>query len=188
MPEDEGDVSELARCAREGDRAAFEALVHRLVRPALAVAWELVETREDAEDVVQEAFARTWRKLERYDPARPFAPWFFTVVRNAARNARRRGEHGTVLSLDEDMVERIPGGTSDPDPLERLVHDERVHSLLDELSPMQRTCFRLAEIEGFSREEVADMLGVTPATVRVHIHRARHALRALPGVGRGGSG
>ncbi|MGH7444187.1 MAG: RNA polymerase sigma factor, partial [Longimicrobiales bacterium] len=81
----DSNVDALAGRARDGDQRAFGALVRRLVRPALAAAWEFVPTREDAEDVVQEAFARTWRQLGRYDATRPFAPWFFTILRNVAR-------------------------------------------------------------------------------------------------------
>jgi RNA polymerase sigma-70 factor (ECF subfamily) len=163
-------------------------LARRLVRPALAAAWEFVETREDAEDIVQEAFARTWRDLGRYDAAQPFAPWFFTIVRNVARTAHRRDRRWTLLPLDDDVVDHLPGEVADADPLEQLQQvdfDARIHTMLMTLSPMQRACFRLVEVEGFSRLEVADMLGVSPATVRVHIHRARKALQSLLGARQG---
>ena len=71
-------VDDLACRAQRGERQAFDALVRSLVRPALAAAWEFVPGREDAEDVVQETWVRVWRSLERYDPNRPFAPWFAT--------------------------------------------------------------------------------------------------------------
>jgi RNA polymerase sigma-70 factor (ECF subfamily) len=54
---------------------------------------------------------------------------------------------------------------------------DRVHAALEQLSPMQRACFRLTEIEGFDSFEAGNMLGVSDATVRVHVHRARSALR-----------
>jgi RNA polymerase sigma-70 factor (ECF subfamily) len=54
---------------------------------------------------------------------------------------------------------------------------ERVDARLDLLSPMQRTCFRLRDLEGFSGPEVAEMLGLEESTVRVHLHRARRGLR-----------
>src|SRR5687767_11718789 len=103
----ECDVSTLARRARDGDQNAFEALVRRLVRPALAAAWELVETREDAEDIVQESFARTWKSLAQYDPERPFLPWFFTVLRNVARKSNRRDAGWVSVSLSDEVLEEI---------------------------------------------------------------------------------
>ena len=175
----DGEVDELAARARGGDQRAFESLVRRVVRPALAAAWEFVPTREDAEDVVQETFVRVWRSLGRYDPARPFAPWFFTILRNVARNAARATRLATMIPLaeaeraDEPMV-----AGDEPEPAFGAELSEQVHAALDELSPMQRACFRLTTLEGFGSAEAGAMLGVTDATVRVHVHRARKALRA----------
>jgi len=169
----ESDVDRLARRARNGDRHAFEVLVRRLVRPALAAAWELVPTREDAEDVVQDTFARVWRQLQRYDTTRPFAPWFFTILRNVARNATRRDRRWDMVPLtDETMVDDEEQGAVD------VLEMERIQVAVEQLSPMQRACFRLTELEGFSSSEAGDMLGVSDATVRVHAHRAKKALRA----------
>jgi RNA polymerase sigma-70 factor (ECF subfamily) len=178
MNDDTG-LDALAARARAGDVPAFEALVHRLVRPALAAAWEFVPTREDAEDIVQESFARTWREFGRYDAARPFAPWFFTIVRNVARNATRSDRRWTMVSLTDEVVaaEQLHAG-GDVSSLDGMEIGGRVHDALEDLSPMQRACFRLTAIEGFGSSEAGDMLGVSAATVRVHAHRARNALRA----------
>jgi RNA polymerase sigma-70 factor (ECF subfamily) len=157
-----------------------------MVRPALAVAWEFVYRQEDAEDIVQEAFVRAWRNLDRYDAERPFEPWLFTIVRNLARNARRRDRRWTEVSLADDMVDLKTFDEDVVDSMERLEGGERIEALLEELSPMQRACFRLAELEGFSRDEVATMLGLRVATVRVHIHRARKTLQSRLGANRGG--
>jgi RNA polymerase sigma-70 factor (ECF subfamily) len=174
------DVDRLAARAQEGDPQAFEALVRRLVRPALAAAWEFVPTREDAEDIVQDAFARAWRQLVRYDAARPFAPWFFTILRNVARNARRFDRRWRVVSLTDEVVGDEPESMAEEEPEAPSVLD-RIHATLDELPPMQRACFRLTAIEGFASAEAGQMLGVSDATVRVHAHRARKALRARLG-------
>lgn len=181
MTDGPDDVDRLAARARDGDRPAFEALVRRLVRPALAAAWEFMETREDAEDVVQDAFARTWRELGRYDPARAFAPWFFTILRNVARNARRRDRRWTLVPLTDDVAGREAHAMApEPHPLDAMEVGGaagRVHAALEALSPMQRACFRLTALEGFPSAEAAAMLGISDATVRVHAHRARKALR-----------
>lgn len=171
-------VDDLACRARKGERQAFEALVRGLVRPALAAAWELVPSREDAEDVVQETFIRVWRSIGRYDPARPFAPWFFTILRNVARNTVRASRLGTMLSLDEADVEPA-NDTGEPILELDAEFAGQVQGALDQLSPMQRACFRLTSLERFRSAEVATMLGVNEATVRVHAHRARTVLRKL---------
>lgn len=176
---DDVEVDALAAGAQGGDQHAFEMLVRRLVRPALAAAWEFVPTREDAEDVVQDAFARAWRELPRYDTARPFAPWFFTILRNAARNASRWDRRWDRISLTDEAVAYERTDTEDAaDALDRMELAHRIHTALDALSPMQRACFRLMEIEGFGSAAAGEMLGVSDATVRVHAHRARQTLRA----------
>ena len=176
------DPTRLAARAQGGDEVAFGALVRRLMRPALAAAWEFVQTREDAEDIAQEAFARAWQNLGRYDPAQPFAPWFFTILRNAARNASRWDRRWQLVSMTEDMHDEWEAGSVEPDVVARPELADRMGTLMEELSPMQRACFRLSELEGFSRAEVSAMFGVSEATIRVHIHRARKALQARLGV------
>jgi RNA polymerase sigma-70 factor (ECF subfamily) len=78
---------DVIRGAQAGDERMYRELVGRYLRPALAVAWEFTETIEDAEDVVQQALRRALDALGQFDSRRPFAPWFFTILRNVARNA-----------------------------------------------------------------------------------------------------
>ena len=174
----------LVRRALAGDERAFADLVQRYIRRALAVAWEFSGTREDAEDIVQEAFLRTVRALERYDPARPFSAWFFTIVRNTARNAAASRQlhvmrFATPLGRVAELRAQDAGASaaSADGELMRGELRERMEQAMEALPPMQRSCFRLSEAEGFTRAEVADMLGISEATVRVHVHRARKALR-----------
>jgi RNA polymerase sigma-70 factor (ECF subfamily) len=164
----------LVKRVRRGQSDAFDALVRRYLRPALAVAWEFTQSRDDAEDIVQEAFGRALRGLEGFEEERPFRPWFFTIVRNVGRNtAAWRSRWGY-----EPLSETLPARGGDPlSEAEGREVQERVEAGLDLLSPMQRTCFRLYDLEGFSATEVAEMLGLEESTVRVHVHRARRGLR-----------
>jgi RNA polymerase sigma-70 factor (ECF subfamily) len=165
---------ELVAQARRGNRDAFGALVSRYLRPALAVAWEYAPTRDDAEDLVQDAFHRALRSLDRFDETRPFRPWFFTILRNVARNEVARHSRWTSVAVPDEL----PAGESDPeDEAHRAGLRERIQEGLDILPQMQRTCFRLCDIEGFDGTEVAEMLGLSAATVRTHRHRARATLR-----------
>jgi RNA polymerase sigma-70 factor (ECF subfamily) len=175
VAEEPGDAA-LVRATLAGDARSFDRLVRRYSRRVLAVAWEFTDTRDDAEDVVQETFFRALRSLESYDPRRPFAPWLFTILRNVARNAAAaRGRWRFVPVPDE-----LPSSDEDPDrALDRRDALARVEDALERLSPMQRACFRLCEGEGYRSAEVGTMLGVSEATVRVHLHRARRALDVL---------
>jgi RNA polymerase sigma-70 factor (ECF subfamily) len=166
--------TELVRLARRGDERAFRALVGRYLRPALAVAWEFGGSREDAEDIVQEAFRRCVEALDRFDARRAFRPWFFTILRNVARNHRSAG----ALRLHEALHDTV--ADAEPSPLEQVEGLElqaRVDLELSGLPDMQRACFRLCVLEGLSSTEVAEALGVSDVTVRTHVHRARRAMR-----------
>lgn len=177
------DDAELVRRTLAGDGGAFDALVRRYMRPALAVAWEFTTTLEDAEDIVQDAFLRTLRALASYDSRRPFPAWFFTIVRNVSRNAAaarnvRDVRHADIDAADDRVGARAATCEGAADAAERaelLGHLERA---MDDLPSMQRACFRLCEAEGFSSAEVAAMLGISESTVRVHTHRARRTLRS----------
>jgi RNA polymerase sigma factor (sigma-70 family) len=166
---------ELIRRALTGDSLAYRDLVDRYVRPALAVAWEFTETLEDAEDVVQEAFRKAVGALESFDTSRPFRPWFFTILRNVARNARSASAVRVFQALDESVPDEEPMPI---DVVGRAELQARLDLELQSLSEMQRVCFRLCALEGLSSAEVAEALGLSDATVRTHVYRARSALRS----------
>lgn len=168
------DADWIAR-ARRGDREAFGVLVRRYLRPALAVAWEFAPSRDDAEDLVQDAFHRALRSLDSFDETRPFRPWFFTILRNLGRNAAERNARWAAVPVPGELAT----DAADPEDMaHRAELRERIQRGLDILPPMQRACFRLCDIEGFDGIEVAEMLGISAATVRTHRHRARATLRA----------
>ena len=165
---------ELAAAARTGDETAYSALVQRLLRPAFAVAWEFTGDPDEAEDVVQEAFHRMVRSLARYDETRRFRPWFFSILRNVARNRFARAKRWMLEEIHDDFP-CAPEG-----PLQALEREEvwaRVEAGMASLSPMQRACFRLIDLEGMTRSEVSEALEMAEGTVRTHLHRARRALR-----------
>lgn len=167
---------ELARLTKDGDAQAFDPLVRRYLRPALAVALEFADTRDDAEDLVQEAFHRALRRMQDFDERRSFRPWFFTILRNLGRNlvaGRRRWQM-------EHLPETLTAAQRSPhDDAEWRETCERLSAAIEGLPRMQRACLRLFDLEGFSNVEIADMLGITPGTVRTHVHRARRALREI---------
>lgn len=105
-----GELSErdVIRGAQAGDERMYRELVSRYVRPALAVAWEFTDALDDAEDLVQEAFRRVVNALHRFDADRPFAPWFFTILRNVARNAAGQRAVRLQAALDESLPDQAP--------------------------------------------------------------------------------
>jgi RNA polymerase sigma-70 factor (ECF subfamily) len=174
-PEDAPDAA-LVRATLSGDEGAFARLVRRYLRKAMAVALEYADAREDAEDVVQDTFRRVFEKLDRFDPARSFEPWFFTILRNTARNAvksRRIRAHDALT---------IEHASTSPGPYEetrRLELRQSIAEAMERLPAMQKTCFRLCVVEGLSSAEAANAIGLAESTVRVHVFKARRALQEL---------
>ena len=162
---------------RAGAPHALDELVERYVRRAVGVAREYAADLDEAEDLVQEAFQRAVRGLDRFDDRQRFAPWFFTILRNIGRNATRTARRTESLDACGELVS--PDGTG-----EGATESELRHHIDRELAGMpaqQAACFRLCEIEGFSAPEVGDMMGLAPPTVRTHAHRARLKLREALG-------
>jgi RNA polymerase sigma-70 factor (ECF subfamily) len=142
----------------------------------MAVAVEFMPTREDAEDVVQDAFRSAFAGLHRFDTDRPFAPWFFTIVRNTARNAL---DSQRVRAHEELAPDHAAEGDTPLDSAHRHELRRAIETAIDSLPEAQRTCFRLCVVEGLTSAEAAGATGVAESTVRVHIFRARQSLRAL---------
>jgi RNA polymerase sigma-70 factor (ECF subfamily) len=167
---------ELARDAQRGDAAAFDALVRRYLRPAMALAWQYTRGVEDAEDVVQEAFHRAVRALANYDRTRPFSAWFYAIVRNVARTAiSREGRRAALAPLT--VLEGEPPAPVAPDP---ALHSDAERAI-EALAPMQQACVRLCDLEGFTSAEAGRMLGISDNSVRTHLRRAREHLRVALG-------
>src|SRR5215831_4182653 len=113
---DDSDPEALPRAARRGDLDAFEGLVRRYQRRVYALAYQHLRDPDEAQDLAQEVFVRLYRNLERYDPERPFLPWFWRLAMNVAATYRRRRPAAAVELPDVAAAERSPG---DALPLER---------------------------------------------------------------------
>lgn len=178
MSDDARPDAELLAAAIRGDDRAFAYLVRRYIRTGTLLAVQLIGSVDDAEDVVQDAFTVVYREARSFDGSRPFAPWFFAIVRRLAANRRARElRRGRLL---QRWWRGSDVDSSSPDP-ERAtaarVDADQVWRAMESLSSMQRTCFELVVIRGLATEDVAAMHGIAESTVRQHVFRARAALR-----------
>jgi RNA polymerase sigma-70 factor (ECF subfamily) len=173
----EGETTDeaLARRAQAGDRSALERLVRRYVRPVQAVVASFLAEPADIEDAAQEAFLRALRAIDTYDPTRAFAPWLYQIARNVARN--QLGAQA-VRRLEPLSLREQPAGNPLPDlaaeGAEIRAHLERELARLPE---QRRIAFRLVEVEGMTVMETGRIMGISPGTVRSHVHHARMDLR-----------
>lgn len=166
--------SELVERVRRGDTAAFDALVVRHMPRAFGVAFRLLGQREDAEDLVQEAFLVALERIDSFQAGRPFAPWFFRILTNRGLNARKSRSLRQMEAIPGDA----PARSESPErAAERSELRERLRAVLDGLPERQRTIVQLFELEGFSSAEIAEILELSDGTVRWHLHHARKVLR-----------
>jgi RNA polymerase sigma-70 factor (ECF subfamily) len=177
-PEADEDLSAVRR-AKSGDTAAFDRLVRRHVARAFTIAYRIVGNREDAEDVVQDAFVRVLRYIGGFDERQPFAPWLNRLVVNTALDCRARRARDAV---EPERRDAVSPSISPHLALERQEVRDRFAVALAALPPRQRLILARFEVDGLSTAEIAAELAIAPETVRWHLHQARHALRAPLGV------
>jgi RNA polymerase sigma-70 factor (ECF subfamily) len=175
------DESELIGLAKDGDEEAFAALVRGRYQRMYWIAYQVVGNAEEAKDVVQTAFIRLWKALDKYDPRFTFSTWLHRMVMNLAiDHLRRESRHRHAEEPDEErtVVPEARGGASTP---AAALADAELQAVFDRLAsglaPQQRAAFVLREVEDLSTEEVAEILGVTASTVRNHVFQARKVLR-----------
>ena len=145
------------------------------MRRAFGVAYRLMGHREDAEDLVQEAFLAALERIDTFQPGRGFAPWFFRILVNRGLNARK----ARSLRTTEEIPDSAAGGVSPEREAERMELRDGLRAALDGLPARQRTVVQLFELEGFSGPEIAGILEISEGTVRWHLHEARRALRRV---------
>jgi RNA polymerase sigma-70 factor, ECF subfamily len=171
--------AELLAAAVHGDGVAFAVLVRRYIRAGTFLAVQLLGDRDEAEDVVQDAFTVVHRKAKTFDANRPFGHWFFAIVRRMAANRRSRDlRRARLLRLWRGATAE-PTSPPPDDALLARVDCAIARRAMAELSPMQRACFELVAVRDLSIEEVATMYGINESTVRQHVFRARAALRTV---------
>ncbi|HEX6133894.1 MAG TPA: RNA polymerase sigma factor [Longimicrobiales bacterium] len=157
-----------------GDAEAYGRLVSRHMRRAFAVAYRILQHREDAEDVVQDSFIRALERIDQLQRGRPFRPWLLRIVVNRALNFRR----GRTLRLTEPIPDSAaaPGGAPDRSA-ERADLRAHLSRALAALPEKQRTIVQLADLENLTSAEIGEIMELSDGTVRWHLHEARKALR-----------
>jgi RNA polymerase sigma-70 factor (ECF subfamily) len=183
------DELDLANQARRGDHAAFSELVNRYGKKVFRLARHITQNDQDAEDVLQDTFLKAYSRLDQFQGNSKFYTWLMRIGVNEAlmRLRRRKGSH--TVSLDDDLETgdgSIPRdiASQESDPEENYGREELREVLeraIDSLSEGYRAVFLLRDVEGFSTEETAQMLGLSVSAVKSRLLRARLQLRGKLG-------
>ena len=193
----------VATDGRAAIRAEFEVLMRRSYSRAYSAAYRMMGNASDAEDLTQEAFVRVWAAFDRYDRSRPFEGWLFRILSNLAIDRWRRQSSAPVCSLDAEGTGaraamarkgRTVVGEGRGAPLLACLADERpsampeasymrsetghrVRRALSALPGDYRRAVVLADVQGYSYEEIAQHVGCPVGTIRSRLHRGRQLLR-----------
>jgi RNA polymerase sigma factor (sigma-70 family) len=170
--------AQLASLASSGDDSAFTTLVTRF-QPAV-FRWALIfaSDPDEAEDITQEVFVRTYRELGQYRSDGPLDAWLYRITRRAATQMRRTRKRRGRLALSpaaqplRDVYTTDPGGRVDRERAASVIRE-----LFAELPRRQREIFDLVDLQGFSPAEAAERTGRKPVSVRANLFKARKAIR-----------
>jgi RNA polymerase sigma-70 factor, ECF subfamily len=175
----------LVQSAKAGDVSAFEELVKRYDRNVFRIAQHITQNREDAEDVVQDAFLKAYSNLAQFQGQSKFYTWLVRIAVNEALMKLRRRRPERMVSLDEDVKtedDSLPREVADwsPNPEQQYTQAELRDILTKTIQGLPatfRTVFVLRDVEGLSTEETAEALELSVPAVKSRLLRARLQLR-----------
>lgn len=162
---------ELVRAVVAGKKEAY-AQIFRIHRErAFGLAYQYMRNREDALDVVQDAFIRAYLNLSKFDLRKDFGPWLLRIVRNRAIDVLRKRQRRAADDLPEALPDKSPKNRADDKVLRR-----EVWNALLELAQHQREIIFLKDYQGHSYAEISEIMQIPLGTVMSRLHHARKKL------------
>ena len=188
LPGPQPEINALIEAHLSGDPRAFGEIVSRYQVRLLNFVYRMIGDRERAEDLVQEAFLRVHRHLNRFDRTRKFSTWIYTIASNLAKNELRNRGRSPLVAFEQAR----PRDVEDSRPVEfedlanrpdDMYEQRQLKSLVDQtvakLSSHHREVFVLRELEGKSYEEIAEIMHCNLGTVKSRLNRARQSFAEL---------
>lgn len=170
--------------AKTGDQDAFEQLVLDNQNKIYSLTFRMVNDREEAADLAQEAFVKAWQGLSSFQGESSFSTWVYRLATNVCidylRREKRKRQVESEISLDDEQAGWAEPADWSQDPQHRLEQSEMGRALergLQALPEQQRQILVLRELSGLSYQEIAEKLQLDLGTVKSRIARARLALR-----------
>jgi len=186
MPANADPDAALMLRVKQGDRAAFAALVEKYQQPVMNFIYRTLRDETEAEDLAQNVFLQVYKSAYRYKRSAKFSTWLFTIARNLCLNEIRRRSRHPAESLDathpesEDQPLRQFEDKGNPLPGESLLQQElieKIEQALAELPENQRTALLLCRQDELSYEEIAEVLDCSLSATKSLIHRGRETLK-----------
>jgi RNA polymerase sigma-70 factor (ECF subfamily) len=175
----------LVERVRAGDISAYDTLVRKYERQVFRIAQHITQNREDAEDVMQDAFLKAYEKLDQFQGNSKFYTWLVRIAVNESLMRLRKRRTGKMVSIDEDIETdegTVPRDLADwaPDPEQNYTQAELgkiLEKTIKGLPPGFKVVFELRDVQGLSTEDTAEALGLSVPAVKSRLLRARLQLR-----------
>jgi len=165
----------LKECLR-GDTEKFKVIVEKYRGKTLALAVNVLGNRQDAEDACQEAFLQVYSHLNAFDFKKNFSNWLFSILyKRCLDQLRKRQRFFSFFKKSKGVYEELAGSQA----LRFSKQDPVPHGMLEKLSPKERSSLYLWAVEGYTGKEIAEILGCSPGTARIHLFKARKKIKSL---------
>ncbi len=167
---------------QDGDEYAFNLLVKRYKDPLMNFVFRFVGNRTDAEDIVQETFLRLYKNKHYYKEIAKFSTWIYTIAGNLAKTELRKRKRRNMFSINNfmqtDKDYDLPDKGVTPDRhANTIITDNIIQGAIDKLSPKFRQVILLRDVQGFSYEEISQIVDIPLGTVKSRVNRARLRLQ-----------
>lgn len=162
---------QLIKAFKKGDDKAFKSLFDRYHERLYSFLFSILKSREDTEEIVQETFLKIWENRESFQENYPFEPLLFRVAKNTSLNYNRKKVNRTVFEKHFGFFANLVESSADQYVLFQETQ-EIIETILSGLPPKRKEIFLLQKVEGLSRKEIADKLGISVTTVDHQLNKA----------------
>lgn len=177
----------LLDMAKKGNAAAFEELIEIHQKKVYNIALRMMGNPDDASELAQEAFIKAYRSIRNFREESTFSTWIYRIATNVCLDELRKRKNRNVVYLDEDfkledgdMKRQVEDSAPTPDAIyERAEISRVVNEAIQSLSEEHRLVLILRDIQGYSYEEISEMLKCPEGTIKSRINRGRQALKDL---------
>ena len=158
----------------EGEAEAYREIMDIYKAKAMALAFNMLGNREDAEDICQETFIRVYSNLDKFDLQSPFRNWFYTILSNRCLDLlrKRRRFFSFFKKMKEEYADNMSTQSSSSSRSKPLAS-----KILEGLSPKERVTLCLWASEGYSSAEIGQVMKCSPSTARVLLYKARKKIK-----------
>jgi RNA polymerase sigma-70 factor (ECF subfamily) len=168
-------LEEIIKGCRKRRRESQKKLYKTFYAYGMSITLRYADSREQAAEILNDAFMKVFTNIEKYDLTRPFKPWLRKIIVNTAINHYHKHQKDRQL-VDMELVENEV--STEEDVLSGISYDEIIE-MVQQLSPAYRTVFNLYVIEGFKHKEIADMLNIAVGTSKSNLSKAKKNLQSI---------